>query len=498
MVGVVEPTVSLAPEAGKDFQAVEAAVQANPMAVLLDSSCSHHMMGTKAEFVDMAPSDGVKHVRGFNGALQLVEGRGTVALQGEARKRVLISNVLYVPGVHANLLSASQLKERGVQLQGDDDEMLLVVVTGEVLSQARYTGRVLCTNLCPCLTRLPWTELSAGADAPCVSCVGGKLVRHTFPNKGSDAEEALAVVHIDLCGPFRVAAKDGSLYFMLQKDRHTQFMWVMSLAKKSNVLREFQKWMEFTDFVDSKGIVHDLTCPYTLHQNSMAEREMRTAVESVRTMLHHIGVQHHWWHLALQQAVWVRNCLERLTTPSGTTPYQVLTEKKPDLTLARVWGCMVKFVVPEQQRGGKLAPKARWGLHLGVSPVSKGWEVLDLTNNTIVTSVEVIFYETLSLEVWKAKYGPASGRTQAHPPTDTSTTTVTLLAKVDNPADEDVVDVLPPPPVLAPPTPVADQSASILVLATGDEGPFEGRNRVGRRLVASPAADKVPSSSRRT
>ncbi|CAI7899569.1 unnamed protein product [Closterium sp. NIES-54] len=59
---------------------------------------------------------------------------------------------------------------------------------------------------------------------------------------------------------------------------------------------------------------------------------------------------------------------------------------------------MVQFMVPEQQRGGKLAPKARWGLHLGVSPASKGWEVLDLTDDKVVTSVEVIFYETLLLE----------------------------------------------------------------------------------------------------
>ncbi|CAI7870076.1 unnamed protein product [Closterium sp. NIES-54] len=67
----------------------------------------------------------------------------------------------------------------------------------------------------------------------------------------------------------------------------------------------------------------------------MAEQEMRTAVEFVRTTLLHMGVQHHWWHLALRQAVWVRNCLERSTTPPGKTPYQLLTGKKPDLTLAR-------------------------------------------------------------------------------------------------------------------------------------------------------------------
>ncbi|CAI7892152.1 unnamed protein product [Closterium sp. NIES-53] len=513
------------------------------MAVLLDYGCSHHLMGTKAVFVNMAPSGSVKHVRGFYGALQPVEGRGTNALQGEAGKRVLIPDVLYVPDVQANLLSAGQLKESRVQLKGDSDKMLLAAATGKVLGRARYTGRVLCTDLRPCSTRSQSTEVvalrttvsaamstpdrlharlahvsvdtikssakhevatgldinpSTGADPPCVSCVGGKLARHTFPAKGSDAAEALAVVHIDLCGPFQVAAKDGSVYFLLLKDRHTRFVWVMPIAKKSDVLREFQRWLvlverqtkksvlmlrsdrggeflgkEFTDFVDGKGIVHDLMCPYTPQQNGMAEREMRTTVESVRTMLLHMGVQHHWWHLALRQAVWVRNCLERSTMLPGTTPYQLLTGKKPVLTLARVWGCMVQFMVPEQQRGRKLAPKARRGLHLGVSPESKGWEVLDLTDNKVVKSVEVIFYETLSLEVWKAKFGPASGRTQAHPPMDTSTAMVPLLVEIDEPADEDVVEVLPPPPVLAPPFPVADRPASTPVLTNGDEGSLE-------------------------
>ncbi|CAI5486452.1 unnamed protein product [Closterium sp. Naga37s-1] len=153
LVGVAEPTVSLAPEAEEDFQAIAAAVQANPAVVLLDSGCSHHLMGTKEVFVDLQPSGSIKHVRGFNGALQDVQGRGTVALQGEAGKQVLIPDVLYVPGVRANPLSSGQLKEHGVKLQEDGDGMLLVSAAGEVLGRATYSGRVLYTDLRPCPTR---------------------------------------------------------------------------------------------------------------------------------------------------------------------------------------------------------------------------------------------------------------------------------------------------------------------------------------------------------
>ncbi|CAI7808788.1 unnamed protein product [Closterium sp. NIES-54] len=253
LVGVVESTVSLAPEVGEDFHAMAAAVQANPEVVLLDSGCSHHLMGTKAAFVDLGPSGDVKHVRGFNGALQDVSGRGTVALQGEDEKQVLIADVLYVPGVRANLLSTGQLKENGVKLQEDGGMMLLVSAAGDVLGRASYTGRVLCTDLRP--RRRSWPcgsvkhevatgldlKSALGTDSPCVLCVGRKLARHTFLDQGSDAADMLAVVHIDLCGPFCVAAKDGSLYFLLLKDRKTRYVWVRPVAKKSDMLLEFQK-----------------------------------------------------------------------------------------------------------------------------------------------------------------------------------------------------------------------------------------------------------------
>ncbi|CAI7837203.1 unnamed protein product [Closterium sp. NIES-54] len=385
MVGVVEPTVSLVPEAGEDFQAVAAAVQANPMAVLLDNGCSHHQMGTKAVFVDMAPSDGVKHVRGFNGALQVAEPS---LYKGRPGSGWPTEGEWSAPAGRWRRDTARRRDRGGARLStlyrtsplhrpspcSTRPSSTKVVALRTIVSATKSTPDRLHASLAhvgvdtikSSATHAVATGLdimpSTGSDPPCVSCVEGKLTRHTFPTKGSNGEEALAVVHIDLCGPFRfqkwlvlVERQAKKLVLMLRSDRGGEF------------LRK-----DFTNFVDRKGIVHDLLCPYTPQQNGMAEREMRTAVESVQTMLLHMGVQHHWWHLALRQAVWVRNCLERSTTPSGTKPFQLLTGKNPDLMLAQVWGCMVQFMVPEQQRGGKLAPKSRWGLHLGVSPESKG------------------------------------------------------------------------------------------------------------------------------
>ncbi|CAI7781939.1 unnamed protein product [Closterium sp. NIES-54] len=501
MVGVVEPTISLALEAGEDFKVVASSMQANPTVVLLDGSCSHHLMGTKEAFADMQPSGDIRHVRGFTGALKSIKGRGTVALQGEAWKQVLVPDVLYVPDVHVNLLSAGQLKENGVKRQNDGGEMLLVSSAGDVLATKStpdmWHARLAHVGIDTIKSSVKH-EVAAGLDIKkstaddllCASCNGGKHAWHTFPNQGSDAENALDVVHIcwcnptvcirlvvhvracvlhsifrfrhiqaycdynniDLCGPVRVAANNGSLYFLLLKDKMTRYVRVGLIVKKSGVLVVFDKWLKVVErqtLKTGKMLRSDHGGP---QQNGMAKREMRTVVEAVQTMLLYMRVKRHQWHLALRQAVWVRNCLERASLPSGTTPHELLFEKKPDLTLAQVWGCMVKFIVPEQQRGGKPVSKARWGLHLGVSPESKGWEVLDLTENKVVTTVEAVLYEIMSMELWKAEYGLASTRTPCASSPDSSSEMPPLLADVDEHDAEDIVEVLLPPPIVPPST----------------------------------------------
>ncbi|CAI7875822.1 unnamed protein product [Closterium sp. NIES-53] len=277
---------------------------------------------------------------------------------------------------------------------------------------------------------------STGANSPCVLCVGKKLARHTFPDKGSDAEDALVVVHIELCGPFRVAAKDGSLYFLLLKDRKTCYVWVKPVAKR--------------------GVPHEGVPREGVH------RLRRWQGDRPRP------------HLPLHTAA------ERHGGAGDADGGGVSADDA-----AAHGRAAPLFLVPEQQRGGKLKPKAWWGLHLGVSEERKGWELLNLTDTWVVTTSDMVFYETMSVEVRKSEHGPVSGRTPASPPTDTSTATLTLLAEVGEPAAKDAKDV---PPSLSSPAPRAPPLVANLQTSTSASS---GDGRSG----ASPVADVMSSQS---
>ncbi|CAI7833483.1 unnamed protein product [Closterium sp. NIES-53] len=416
-------------------------------------------------------------MRGFNGALKDVQGRGTVALQGEVGRQVLIHDVLYVPGMRANLLSTSHLKENGVKLHEDGDGMLLVSAAGDVLNRASYTGRVLCTDLRPCSTNstMPTTKVVAlraivsvtkstpdrlharlahvglntiqssakhevatgldlksasGADLPCVSCVGGKLARHTFPDHGSDADDVLAVVHVDLCGQFRVAAKDGSLYFLLLKDRKTRYVWVRPVAKKSDALQEF---------VNGKG---------------MGGRQ--------RTERHDGARDEDAGGIGANDAV-AHGRAAPLVASHSTAGH--LGPQLPGAVDVAAGDDAIPAADREEAR---LVAGMGMGLHGAVL----GPRLLDIADNWVVTTSDVVFYENMSLQVWKSEHGLASGRPPTIPPTDTSMATLPLLTEIGEPAAEDVEDVPSPFPSPAPRAPplLADLRGLTLVSAFGDEG----------------------------
>ena len=216
----------------------------------------------------------------------------------------------------------------------------------------------------------------------CKGCVYGKNSRAPIPkSSGERVKGILDLVHTDVCGPFPEESLGGSLYFVSFVDDYTRYAWIYPIATKADVFATFKKWLASAEnlhqrklkvltpgkcfrkwmsegklrvlqsdnggeylstamktFLEERGIVHRLTAPGNPHQNGVAERMNRTLVELVRSMLHHKGLEKHFWAEALAVAVHVRNRVTTRGLRSTTTPYQLMFDRKPNLSYLRVSG----------------------------------------------------------------------------------------------------------------------------------------------------------------
>ncbi|CAI7897863.1 unnamed protein product, partial [Closterium sp. NIES-53] len=91
----------------------------------------------------------------------------------------------------------------------------------------------------------------------------------------------------------------------------------------------------------------------------------------------------------------------------------VQRETLPSLEFLRVWGCMTQYREPAGP-DHKLLPRTKWGVHLGICPVSKGWVIKNVDNGKVTATRDVIFYENLNYREWK-------DGAKAHAATDKST-----------------------------------------------------------------------------
>ena len=104
---------------------------------------------------------------------------------------------------------------------------------------------------------------------------------------------------------------------------------------RSNNGTEFTN-REFQSLLRKNKINHETFCPYSPHQNGIAEREGRTLFEMARCKLIDSNLPKSLWHYAVQEAAYTRNrCFNKCT---GTTPYTTLTGKNCDLAKMHKFG----------------------------------------------------------------------------------------------------------------------------------------------------------------
>ena len=145
------------------------------------------------------------------------------------------------------------------------------------------------------------------------------------------------------------------------------------------------------DYLDELGITHELSAPYTPQQNGVVERKNRTLVEMARTMLDEYKTPHRFWIDAIDTACHIINRVY-LHKFFKKTAYELLTDKKPNVSYFKVFGA--KCWIRDPHHNAKFAPKAHEGFMLGYGKDSHTYRVFNNVLHKVVETVDVRFDET--------------------------------------------------------------------------------------------------------
>jgi hypothetical protein len=222
-----------------------------------------------------------------------------------------------------------------------------------------------------------------GWDFSCDACLGGKTPRESFPKGGRKrGTRLLELVHSDVCGPLPNSI-GGNRYFITFADDHSGHIDVDFLKKKGDALARFRAWKtrveketgrkigkirtdnggeytsdEFEAYLESEGIIHQTTAPYSSQQGGVAERLNRTLEESARANLREAGLSMGFWADAVAYGACTRNFCPTRSSLDGRIPEEVWTSQRQDVSHLRPFGCEVWVSVLPVKGCPKLADTA--------------------------------------------------------------------------------------------------------------------------------------------
>nr|GFC65333.1 retrovirus-related Pol polyprotein from transposon TNT 1-94 [Tanacetum cinerariifolium] len=233
----------------------------------------------------------------------------------------------------------------------------------------------------------------------CPSCKQGKSKRASHPLKPvPNSRQRLHILHMDLCGPIRIASINGKRYILVIGDDYSRYTWVhflrskdeapaviITFLKRITVLlqspviiirtdneKEFKNQM-LKVYFDSVGISHQMSSVRTLQQNGVVERQNRTLVEAARTMLIFFRAPLFLWAEAIATACFTQN-RSIIHRRFNKTPYELINGRKPDISFLHVFGALC-YPKNDSEDIGKLGAKGDIGFFIGYSADSCAYRI---------------------------------------------------------------------------------------------------------------------------
>ena len=269
-------------------------------------------------------------------------------------------------------------------------------------SQNLVKGMVIKSNLPP--------------DPICEPCILGKQKRHNIPKTATRQTRLLALVHTDLKDPMPVQTHEGYRYWQVFVDDSSRFKVVAFLRKKSEAPAAFKQFkayaenkvgkriqmsrddkggeyigQEFNEFCANEGIRRQHTEPNEPHQNGVAECANEEIAAGATALLVQAKLPPSIWKYAVETFIHTNN---RTPTSAlnGDTPYHHWTDKKPNISYFRVFGCLAYVLIHKKERKA-LQPHSRKCIFIGYPDGTKAWRFWDPVERRIIVSSHAVFDE---------------------------------------------------------------------------------------------------------
>ncbi|GJU75958.1 retrovirus-related pol polyprotein from transposon TNT 1-94 [Tanacetum coccineum] len=416
---------------------------------IVDSGCTKHMTGNLKLLCNFVEKF-LGTVRFGNDQFAPILGYGDL-IQGN----VTIKRVYYVEGLNHNLFSVGQFCDADLEvafrkstcfvrdLQGND---LLTGSRGSDLYTISLQETTSSTPICfmakasptqawlwhrrlshlnfDYITLLSKKEVVNGLpklkyvkDQLCSSCEMSKAKRSSFKTKAVPSSKGrLNLLHMDLCGPMRVASINGKKYILVIVDDYSRYTWTLFLRSKDEtpeVLKDFLTMIQRnlqaqviivrtdrgTEFLNKtlhayfkeEGIEHQTSTPRTPEQNGVVERQNRTLVEAARTMLSASKLPLSFWAEAVATACYTQNRSIIIST-HGKTAYHIINDRKPSIKHLHIFGCIC-YITRDGENLDKMKEKGDPCVMVGYSTQSKGYRVYNKRTRLIVESIHIKFDE---------------------------------------------------------------------------------------------------------
>nr|GEW11469.1 ribonuclease H-like domain-containing protein [Tanacetum cinerariifolium] len=192
-------------------------------------------------------------------------------------------------------------------------------------------------------------------DHLCSACERGKRKKASHPPKLVSSDNSkLELLHMDLCGPMRVALINGKKYILVIVDDYSRYTWVYFLHSKDETQEIIKKFIAQAQLNYKAKI-----CKIRIDN---VKRRNRTLVEAARTMLIFSRLPEFLWAEAVATACFTQN-RSIIHTQYNKTPYELLRGRKLNVEYFHVFGSLC-YPINDRDDLGKMKPKADIGVFI--------------------------------------------------------------------------------------------------------------------------------------